>query len=94
MSTEPHRTMPYDASDERPPWQEHAADPTYWDIAFGSYGDGYLEWVTNRYFRDVEGPRTIADTRALWDQRARYLDDAFIAELNAGLRDTPRSGAA
>ncbi len=76
---EPHDTHPYAANDERPPWIEEAADPTFWDTAFGSYGDGYLEWVTSRYFWHSDEPRTLADTRDLWDKRARYAADEMVA---------------
>jgi hypothetical protein len=52
-------------------------------MAFGSYGDGYLEWVNTRYFWDVSDLRTTADTRTLWDKRGRYIDDPLIVELNS-----------
>ena len=67
---------------ERPPWLENAAEPTHWDLAFGSYGDGYLEWVTSRYFWDPDDLRTTADSRSLWDKRARYAPESLFAEMN------------
>lgn len=80
MTTEDtHERHPYAAGEERPPWIEEATDPTFWDLAFGSYGDGYLEWVTSRYFWDPEDVRTTADTRSLWDKRSRYAADAVVA---------------
>ncbi len=87
MTAEPHRDQPYAAGEERPPWIEEAADPTHWDLAFGSYGDGYLEWVTNRYFWDSGDERTLADTRSLWRRRDAF-DDPLIVELNHSLGDT------
>ena len=72
---------------ERPPWIEDATDPTFWDQAFGSYGDGYLEWVTSRYYWDVDDLRTTADTRSLWDKRTRYTADSLVAhQLDEYLR--------
>lgn len=71
----------YADSDERPPWIEEATDPTWWDLAFGSYGDGYLEWVHDRYYWDTEEPRTVADTRALWHHRRRYLSPERLDHL-------------
>jgi hypothetical protein len=81
-----HGDQPYAANDERPPWLEEAADPTYWDLAFGSYGDGYLEWVASRYFWDSDDLRTTADTRTLWDKRARYAADEVVAHQLAERR--------
>ena len=83
MSTQEHDEFPvYAESSERPPWIEEATDPTWWDLAFGSYGDGYLEWVNERFFWDPLDPRTVADTRSLWQQRRRYAsldpDDAIL----------------
>lgn len=80
--------LPYHNNEERPPWVEEATDPTFWDRAFGSYGDGYLEWVSNRYFWDMTDLRTIVDTRDLWDKRDRYLLDPLIVELNSKLDDS------
>lgn len=37
---------------ECPPWIAEAADPTFWDRAWGGYGDGYFEWVNTRYIDD------------------------------------------
>lgn len=71
----------YVDSDERPPWIEEATDPTWWDLAFGSYGDGYLEWVHNRYYFDPEDLRTVADTRNLWRHRRRYMTEERLDEL-------------
>lgn len=85
MTPDAHRDTPYGASDEQPPWIEEAADPTHWDVAFGSYGDGYLEWVATRYFWDPTDSRTLADTRSLWTRRNDY-DDPMIVELNQSLR--------
>lgn len=70
---------------ERPPWIEEAADPTYWDLAFGSYGDGYLEWVASRYYWEVDDVRSTADTRSLWDKRARYAVETPIVDSSDGL---------
>lgn len=79
-AAEAHEPATYGTSGERPPWIEEAADPTFWDVAFGSYGDGYLEWVTSRYFWDVGDERTVDDTRTLWTRRAAYADpDAIVA---------------
>lgn len=77
---------------ERPPWIEEAADPSFWDLAFGSYGDGYLEWVTSRYYWDVEDRRSTADTRTLWDKRARYVPELLPPVLPAAAveRDSTR----
>jgi hypothetical protein len=72
MTPKTHREKPYSAGDERPPWIEEAIDPTYWDLAFGSYGDGYFEWVNTHYFWDANDPRTVADSRTLWNKRSRY----------------------
>lgn len=94
MSAKPHRESPYDSSDERPPWIEEAIDPTHWDVAFGSYGDGYLEWVNTHYYWHIDGPRTTADTRTLWNHRSLYLDDPLITELNAQLPDPTQGSAA
>jgi hypothetical protein len=69
------------AADADPPWSpaDSAGDP-----AFGSYGDGYLEWVADRYYWDPHEERTIADTRSLWSKRHRLVDpDAIYVELNA-----------
>jgi hypothetical protein len=44
------------------------------------YGDAYLEWVTSRYYWDLDDPRTIVDTRDLWDKRARYAADEVVAQ--------------
>ena len=73
-------------SEERPPWIEEAADPTWWDVAFGSYGDGYLEWVGDHYFWDPLEPRTVADTRSLWGHRTRlaHLDEPWLAATLMG----------
>jgi hypothetical protein len=79
----------YGESDERPPWIEEATDPTWWDLAFGSYGDGYLEWVHNRYYWVPEDPRTVADTRTLWRHRRSYLDSEHLDHLlDAALEQT------
>lgn len=75
MAANPRDTGLYGASDERPPWIEEATDPTWWDVAFGSYGDGWLEWVNDRYYWDPLDPRTIGDTRSLWKRRAQLVDD-------------------
>lgn len=72
MAATPDDTNIYAESEERPPWIEEAADPTWWDLAFGSYGDGYLEWVNDRYYWDPDDARTVADTRSLWNRRRRY----------------------
>jgi hypothetical protein len=86
MAANPNDTRIYGDSDERPPWIEEVADPTWWDLAFGSYGDGYLEWVNDRYFWDPVEPRTIADTRSLWQHRASYAypDDTWLAATLLG----------
>lgn len=67
----------YGDAEERPPWIEEATDPTWWDVAFGSYGDGYLEWVVDHYFWDPLDPRTVADTRSLWAHRRHYAASEF-----------------
>ena len=85
--TEAHRDLPYASGDERPPWIEEAADPTFWDVAFGSYGDGYLEWVASRYFWDHDDLRTTADTRTLWEKRRRYAADEVVAHQLAEGRE-------
>lgn len=71
----------YGDSEGRPPWIEEATDPTWWDVAFGSYGDGYLEWVNDRYFWDPDQERTVADTRSLWRHRRSYLEPDPLHEL-------------
>lgn len=75
----------YAASDERPPWVEEATDRMWWDVAFGSYGDGYLEWVNDRYFWSEDDPRSLTDSRNLWGHRRRYLT------ADAGLDEEPRT---
>jgi hypothetical protein len=67
---------PASAGDERPPWIEAAADPTWWDAAFGSYGAGYLDWVHNEHFWHPADERTVADTRTLWRHRGNYLGES------------------
>ncbi len=83
-----HDARPYAAGDEQPPWLEEATDPTFWDLAFGSYGDGYLEWVTSRYYWDPDELRTTSDTRSLWDKRAWYAaaDSVVAHQLGESLR--------
>lgn len=71
----------YDDVGERPPWIEEAADPTWWDVAMGSYGDGYLEWVTDRYFWEPGDARTLADTRSLWRHRDEFAADTYVGEV-------------
>jgi hypothetical protein len=84
MAANPHGTGIYADSDERPPWIEEATDPTRWDVAFGCYGDGWLEWVTDRYFWDPLDPRTVADTRSLWMHGAHlaHIDEPWLSELS------------
>jgi hypothetical protein len=74
--------------EERPPWVEEAEDATWWDLAFGSYGDGYLEWVHNRYYWEPADERTVADTRSLWHHRRRYKAHARerLEEVERDLR--------
>ena len=84
MTPDPHMDAPYAAGEELPPWLEEVADPTHWDLAFGSYGDGYLEWVNNRFYWDPADERTIADTRSLWTRRDDY-DDPLVVEYNYAL---------
>lgn len=90
---EAHRDAPYGASEERPPWIEEALDQTHWDLAFGSYGDGYLEWVNSRYYWDPLDPRSPADARSLWAKRGRYLDDAtsYLPVRGAGQVSNPNT---
>ncbi len=90
MGSDAHADRPYALGDERPPWIESASEPTYWDPAFGSYGDGYLEWVTSRYFWDPDDVRGVGDTRHLWQQRRDYALDPVIVELNTQLERQER----
>lgn len=95
MTLEPNNHPERDEA-ERPPWIEEAADPTYWDLAFGSYGDGYLEWVTSHYYWDADDMRSTADTRTLWDKRTQYAPELLFAEMNytSAERDGARGSAA
>jgi len=48
-----------------PPWEDLAAAD--WDHLFGSYADGYVEWVKRRYWWDPEDPSVLVDTSGFWD---------------------------
>jgi hypothetical protein len=88
-----HRDSPYAAGDERPPWIEEVADPTFWDVAFGSYGDGYLEWVADRYYWQPHDPRTLGDTRSLWQHRSAYELDPLVLEMQRSLGPSAQAEA-